>query len=360
MKIKLTVLCGILLASSAFADVAILINNGADDVPWQAKSASSGFAKSASLPPLNAPKIGSEGVYVTSLAASSSPDVARSRVNAMVGLGGGTVPTDRDTDAAAWYTVPMDPAHPDMGLQWFDLATTSFTSWLGRVDTQMSTQRGHRLVIHVCGTGPVPSYYGTVSTTLTNAGLNATYAIGTNTSNAEIPAGPNFVLINFGPDGTNNSTIDPTTGRYIAGGDDAVYDNGQLPSTITYNWWVRFGATVVVTAGSQADLVSLRGQFSRTNQTLTATLNRRMNETTTVVASKTVTSAQAKLHINRNGSMVRLHLVGGQEQMPYGLEQKDLITNSWSRIVGQSIYSGGSPVDLQNSSPERYYRAVAP
>jgi hypothetical protein len=334
MKIKLiAALCGILSVSSASAAVA----------------------------PINAPRVGTDAVIIASLPASTSPDVARSRVNAMIGLAGGSVPTDRSLDPAAWHVL-SDSAVGMNALQWFDVVTTTFPSWLGSTNPAFASQRGHRIVIHASGNGPVSSYMGTVSTTLTNSGLNATYPIGTNTSTgAEIRTGPNFVLINFGADGTNNSGFDTITGRYIAGGDDTVYDNGELPSTVTYHWWVRFGATAVINVSNAAELSSVRDQFARTNQFITAGLVRSVGGTNITVSSRTPVASQARLAISMSSSnMVRLQLTGGQQGLAHAIEMKDDFTNAWTRIPSQSIFSGGSAVDLPNEGNRRFYRAVTP
>lgn len=141
------------------------------------------------------PLLGQDGIIITSLVATNSPNLVQSRINAMAGLWNVDVPTDRNLDPAAWYWIP-NPSMAPLGWQWFDaLSTGTNHSWKGSTtltNLHNSGEYGHRMIIHVTGSYPVSAYTVTVSSSLTNI-APVTFAIGTNTSNgAEIVFNPQF------------------------------------------------------------------------------------------------------------------------------------------------------------------------
>jgi hypothetical protein len=331
------------------------INNGADDVP--ATVVKSGQIKPKALQPISHVNYGEEAIRISSLCASSSTNKTRSYWNAMGGLVGVSVATNRLADPAAWYIVPTQ--QPD-GWQWFDAITTTFHSFMGSATLLNSInagEYGHRLVIHASGKYPVSAYTCAVTCTLTNS-LSLTFPVGTNTTTGqEIMFGPNFIGFDSGPNGIPESFYDPSTGLGVAGGDDKVYQNGESPSVVTYDSWDRFGATSAITIQQPSDFASVRRQFA-TLQSFSATLLRSGE----VVSTNTIVEARPQLLIQPDaGKLVRITISGGQGNAMYGLlsstEVKGTYVPYW---VGQTFYTG-SPYLVTNDVPtpgKRFFQLI--
>lgn len=357
---------------SAYAgDVGKLeVDNGSDDgVPVRPSPKGLFGGNSASAAPQTLTQTvrfyaGQDGVQIASLATLNSPALAQSRINAMAGMSGVAVPMDRTMNAAAWYVVP-DTNQPDwsIGLQWFDPVGSAppAKSWMGTfIPSGVTNDYGQRLALHCAGTFPVSAYTMTVTSSLTNIAAT-TFPVATNTSSGfENPASSTFVLGWKGPNGTNDSYYDLAQGKWIAGGDDEIYQNGELPSQLAhYDWWQRFGGTIQITVSSSAGYSNVISQFAAGDQYIYATLS--TNGGSTVLASKYVRSARPKVTIPHGSGQYQVGVVGGQLNVPYAIwSTTNLnVSNTWTRYDDNHVvYSGGDPLVAQpTSEPQRYFRA---
>lgn len=307
------------------------------------------------------PQLGQDGLIVTSLAATTSSNLLASRNYAMAGMFHVAVPEDRNVDPAAWYWIPSPDMQP-YGLQWFDMITTTFKSWKGSTsfpDELSENENGHRIVVHVTGGYPVSAYTVTVSSSLTNIPAT-TFAIGTNTSNGtEIPFNQNFVGGNVGPNGTNESYWSTIAGQCVQQGDDTIFQVNELPSTNTYQWFARFGSTIVITVTSPGEAENIRKQFAMTNQWLRVELKKNG----TVVATSYVESAKPVVRlvgINSDRSMVEFKVIGGQENSPYSLEScLDVTTLLWQPYLAGNFFNSGAGFGypVEKGTHKRFFRA---
>ncbi|MEK7642138.1 MAG: hypothetical protein AAB365_04100 [Patescibacteria group bacterium] len=355
---KILVMAALFCACSMSA-ATMNVANGDDDVvsALRFKSLVGQTPGILNLDPATAPWVGQDAVLISSLCASASTNLAQSQRNTMAGLAGvGTVPTDRINNPAAWYRIPQ--AQPQ-GLQWFDAVTTStnFHSYMGSSSlTNVATggEWGNRIVVHAAGTSPVSAYWCRITTTITNIPA-AFFPVGTNTAGVEIAFNSNFVGVNFGTNGVCESAYDPAQGKWVAGGDDAVYDAGQSPSVVQYHWWVRFGATAVITISNPSEYSSIRSQFALMDQTFKAELIR--TGVVDPVASQTVFAAKSRLWIVDNTDpLIRIGVDGGQVHALYDLlSATNLVNAPWELLQGQTFYTGRT-FDVTNSTPEKYFR----
>lgn len=281
-----------------------------------------------------------EGLIWSSLVPSSSPNLTASRANAMAGMAGATVPTDRVANPAAWYRVP------EFGLKGFDPLVTSFGSWLGEVPGTFPNERGHRMVLHVAGTYPVSKYRMQV-TSDTPMVTGGEFSVGRDSvTQAEIAFGPNFVGVAFGADGKMDSVVE--NGILVRKGDDVVYNGGQLPSTVTYNVWFRFGSTTVVNITDPSGFVA----FKTLKFSLTAKL---LRDEAVVVTAKVATegSSLARLRIARTGTSNTLTVEGGSGNL-YNLKSSALVTGPWSTHTAN--VTAGATVVVPTVNSKEFYR----
>ncbi len=302
-----------------------------------------------------------EGVRIASLCTSASTNLIQSRAYAMAGLANKNVPTDRTANPPAWYIVPMST--PSWQLQ--DGVQTAFHSWLGSTfvtNPATTVEYGHRLVVHAAGLYPISKYWCRISTTSTNY-PGAYFPIATNISTgAEIAFNANFIGIKFGTNGTLDSSINLTTGVWTQGGDDTIYSNGELPSTVQYDWWYRFGATVVINITQPSGFDSLKSEFSMTNQSLTAELVV-PSQDNQVLDRKTIVAAQSELQIwNENEQNVRLKISGGQTLLHYQIMSTNDIVQPlpWPFLHGGALYNPEqSWLEPNNPDQKGFFRLLA-
>lgn len=314
------------------------------------KNVAKGGPVEVAIPPL----FGREGVFIASLCSSASPNLTRSRVNAMAWMAGVPVPTDRMQDPAAWYAVTTD------GLQWFDpVSSSGFHCWIGTTtitNGDTAGEYGNRIVIHAFGKYPVSAYSCRIVSTVTNIGYTE-FPIGTNTANGlEIPFNANFIGIGIGVNGTLESWYDPSIGTFRVSGDDTVYSNGELPSTVSYDWWYRFGATIAITVSDPSGFNSIRNQFVPTLQSLFASLVKGGNE----IGKMTVVEARPSLLVAPyDHSSILVTVQGGQLWMPYEMWSVENLTGaSWDVFYHQALYTG-QPVLVPKPDPMRFFRLVS-
>lgn len=303
-----------------------------------------------------------EGVRISTGPSFASTYTAQHRQVVMAGLGGISVTHDRTNIPSAYY-----PLFGNVWQLWEGVSSTNtnFKLWRG---TQVpgapttTNELGCRMLIHSAGRYPVSNYWCRVSSSSTNYG-NFFFQVGMNSTNGEIAFNPQFVGIWFGPDGVLNSYIDPATGSWVQVGDDAVYTNGELPSQVPYDWWYRYGATVVVNIGNSAGFIPLQREFAATNQTFTAELIVRSGGVDTTVDSQTLGSAFPRLGIknNNNGDhQVLLSVTEGQTLLSYEiLTQTDVEKpiDQWPQI---HLYQGMLLHQEWNEGapdPKRFYRS---
>ena len=290
-----------------------------------------------------------EAIIIASLPASTSPSLIQLRANAMAGMVGMIVPTDRTVNPAAWYVVPDD------GLQAFDGITTSFGSWMGKSNT-FPSERGHRIVVHVSGKFPVSKYWVRVTVSAPPL-VGGYFAVGTASANgSEIPFGPNFVGIDFGSNGKLDSTVNPSTGGvWQRGGDDVVFDNGQLPSQVTYTVWYRFGSTTSTTINDASGFSGI------TAGSLKAELVVREGGVDTIVVTKEVKAARPKISISKTSAeSFEISIVGGQFLSLYEVLTSKRVEGPWTLL-----HAGALPGQVWSedfSEPKRFFqlRAVSP
>ncbi len=347
----------------------ISVNNGADDgvvAPphqWQfgkalfATSAKSGTAN------LQPPRValGENGVYISSECALTSPYLAQSRTMLMAGLAGADVQTDRVITPAAWYRVPTTWG-PNYGLQWFDSAVTTSLSFMGApapTNGVAKDEHGHRIIISLTGKGNPNGYYVRVSTSLTNF-APAFFAISTNSSdNTPLQFSFTFVGISYGQNGVLESAWNPQVGKWIAGGDDIVYDGSQgvvYPHQVTVDLFQRFGSSVSLNSATPYDFGGVMDQFATMPL---AWLKAELVTNGVTVASEKVVAAQPSLDISRISSMMsRLVVIGGQYNFPYTIESAANLTGApWVQLVGQTLFLGTQgQFDITNNQPEYYFR----
>jgi len=328
------ILLGSLSVSSLVASSIVLIE---EPVEFRQPLREGSMIQVASVPTPSLPQVAllPERLMLSSLCASASSHVTQSRRNAMGGLIGMTVNTDA-AHPEGWYVVPTD------GLQWHHLvASTTFALWRGKttgLTTLQSTERGNRVVIHAQGLYPVSSYTCRISSALTNV-ASVTFDIGRDSqTQAVIPFNINFVGLNFGPNGVIESTYDPETGIWTQRGDDIVYSNGELPSSVSYHAWVRFGATVVVTVGNPASMDEVKNQFITGSPNLTTELIRSGDTVDTQVVRAELprlTIRPAAYSTNGSVTEVFMNVVTAQDDVVYHFESTSTFTDPWNEYFVQ-------------------------
>jgi hypothetical protein len=294
--------------------------------------------------------VGQEGVILASMCALDSTNRPRARINALCGMFGLSVPTNRTENPAAWWPIPED------GFQSFDHVTTSgFHSWMGTTAlTNPATvnENGSQIVIQLSGLYPVSAYSYRIATT--DSRFTETVApVGTNSSQMEIQFSENFPGIDFGTNGVCESFRDVGTGDYVQGGDDTVHVFSELPSEVSYTWWARLGASVFLTVNAPSGFDTVNQAFITATQSFTGELMRNG----IVVASKTVKEAQPSLSIQRNSSASTLSLAiqGGQLRIPYALLSSPAVPGSpWTTYEASPLPSGAS-VTVSNAAT-RFFR----
>ena len=293
-----------------------------------------------------------ETLKVSSLAALTSPNVVKSRANAMRALlGDPTTMTDRDTNSAAWHEVLP------FGLERFDFVTTSFGSWMGVTTNPLAaSEHGHRIVVSAYGRSPVSQYDCGISSGIDQVGDPVLFKIGFNSATgAELPFNPQFVGIDLGPDGKLQSGISKTTGEWIVQGDDHIYQSG-LPSATKYDIFVRLGATVAVNINGPSEFSSL--DFGPGSY-ITATLQ----VGGAVKASKTVKSpvppppGTPKLAIARADVGQKVTVIDGVDGVDYRLLTSTSVTGPWLPLAGALRKGQSRSFTLIENT---YFRLVTP
>lgn len=344
----------------------MVVNGGDDDVQFTKNvPMKSGPTKLGLQHPR--PALGENGVYISSECALTSPNLGLSRTYVMAGLAGADVPTDRTINPAAWNRVPTTWG-PNYGWQWFDLGVTSMTSFMGApapTNTLVANEYGHRVVVSLTGKGNPNNYYVRVSTSLTNI-ASAYFSVSTNSANGSpLQFSFTFVGINYGENGILESVWNPQQGKWIAGGDDTVYDGSQpapvYPYQVHVDFFQRFGSSVSLVGTQPSDFVDVMDQFaSMPVPWLKAELVTDNGETTSTVASETVYAAVPSLNIVKTSSptMSRLLIVGGQYNFPYDLESAaDLSGAPWLKVLGQTLFLGSQgQFDITNNLAQSYFR----
>jgi hypothetical protein len=298
-----------------------------------------------------------EMVEVASLCSSASPNVVASRLNAMNGLVGLPVTMD-PADPAAWYVVAPN------AWEWHHIVSLASVSpnvmWRGKTSLltpAQSAEKGNRVVVHAMGQYPVSAYECEVMTSLTNI-ATARFFVGKDGAGNELPFSANFVGLKFGANGILESTRNPISGLWTQVGDDTVYSNGELPSAVQYDAWVRFGATAVITAGNLSVMDGVKAQFTNGVPTFTA----RLIKNGTEVHSKMVTAMQLHLSIARGPvdpnpyDVVTIN--GGTEGVTYHIEYAYDPSGPWidfgdNLFNSQTVYIGRIP------EVNQFYRAKA-
>jgi hypothetical protein len=233
----------------------------------------------------------------------------------MAGLLGMNVDKNRMNNPAAYHIVPntddVVSYQNGGGLQWSDMVTTTFRSWMGMTNTPFQ-EFGHRLIISVAGVGKPGPYECEI--------MGSRFWVSTNTSTgSEITYNSQFVGINYGPNNQQDSLPDSITGRLIQKGDDIVYDNGQLPSQVNVDFWYRFGATYAITCTSVSAMRQVQTDFARTNQTITAKLFRGGQTVGVYSVKAAVPRLRLTPHVSKP-NMLTLELIGGQYSATYSLQ----------------------------------------
>lgn len=260
-----------------------------------------------------------EQIMIISGPSLASSNTAQFRANVMAGLLGGNVEKDRLNKPAAYHVIPEisdTSAYANgEGLQWSDLVTTTFNTWMGRTNPNYG-EYGMRLVISVCGVGKPGQYECEIASTIPGI-TSARFYVATNSSSgAELVFGPQYVGVNFGPNQAMDSVPDSITGRLVKGGDDTVYDNGQRPSQVDVDWWDRFGATAVVTCTSLENMRDMQNAFARSIQTFSARLYKNGKQ----VSKYDVQTARPRMIFQRSGHDMAIRLIGGQHTATYKIQ----------------------------------------
>ncbi len=293
--------------------------------------------------------VGREGVILASMCTLVSTNTVKSRIHAICGMFGFSVPTNRSDNPAAWWPIPEDD------FQSFDHVTTTFNSWMGLTSlTNAATagEYGSRIVVNIAGLFPVSAYTYRIATTLPGYD-DTTLPAGTNTSQMESQFSENFVGINFGSNGVCESFRDVGTGNYVEGGDDTVYVTGEYPSTVSYTWWARLGAAAFTTITAPSGFDVVNQSFITSTQSFTGELMRNG----IVVASKKVSEAQPSLRIQRHpsASTMSLAIQGGQLRIPYTLLSSPAVSGLPWTTHEASPLSSGATLTISNSAT-RFFR----
>ncbi len=294
-----------------------------------------------------------EALKVSSLAALTSPNVGKSRANAMRALlGDPSVLADRSTNPAAWHEVlPFE-------LQSFDFVTTSFGSWMGVTTNPFAaSEHGHRIVVSAYGRSPVSQYDCGISSGIDQIGEPVLFKIGFNSATgAELAFNPQFVGIDLGPDGILQSGISRTTGEWIAQGDDHIYQSG-LPSATKYDIFLRLGATVAVNINGPSEFASLDfgpGSF------ITATLQvgGAVKATKTVKAPVPPPPGTPKLTIIRVETGVKVTVSDGADGVNYRLLTSASLSGPWVATEGTVKKGENRPFTV--AAGTKFFRLVTP
>ena len=293
--------------------------------------------------------VGQEGVILSSMCALDSTNRVRARINALCGMFGLSVPTNRAQNPAAWWPIPEN------GFQSFDHVTTSgFHAWMGLTaptNPATANENGSQLLVHLAGLYPVSAYSYRIATT--DPRFTETVApVGTNSSQMEIQFSENFPGIDFGTNGVCESFRDVATGDYVQGGDDTVHVFSEFPSEVSYTWWARLGASAFLTITAPSGFDTVNQAFITSTQSFTGALMRNG----IVVASKTVSEARPTLRIARTQvSHSTLSVEGGQLRIPYTLLSSPTVSGSpWTTHEAFSLSSGAS-VTISNTAI-RFFR----
>ncbi len=353
-------------------DVTLNVQNGSDDgIPaLAAPKGAFGFDARAVAPNGLQTQygfyLGQDGVEIASEATLNSPSLTQARINTMAGLARVLVPMDLSKDAAAWGVVAgTNQPNRYLGFQWWHSigSTPPAKSWMGTfVPTGITNDYGNRVVISCSGNYPVSAYYMDITSSLTNVSPSHFYVATNTTSGFENPCSSTFMIIYPGANGVYESYYDYAQGKWIAGGDDVVYQNGELPSSIPYtNYaWFRFGATVQLTVSSASGYDSVIKQFANGDQYLYATLS----TNGPVLASKYVLSALPKVTIpyDKNTKAYQVGVTYGQLNVPYSILSTTNLTPPQAWIPFQpnhTVFSDGTPLPQQfATAPQMYFRAV--
>lgn len=294
-----------------------------------------------------------ETLKISSLAALTSPNVVKSRANAMRALlGDPTILADRSTNPAAWHEVlPFE-------LQSFDFVTTSFGSWMGVTTNPLAaSEHGHRIVVSAYGRSPVSQYDCGIASGIDQIGEPVLFKIGFNSATgAELPFNPQFVGIDLGPDGKLQSGISKTTGEWIAQGDDHIYQSG-LPSATKYDIFLRLGATVAVNINGPSEFASL--DFGPGSY-LTATLQvgAAVKATKTVKAPVPPPPGTPKLAIVRTDAGVKVTVSDGADGVNYRLLTSASLSGPWVATEGTVKKGDNRPFPV--STGTKFFRLVTP
>jgi hypothetical protein len=304
----------------------------------------------ATLADTNQSLIGKESVVISSMCATVSTNTPRNRINAICGMAGLSVPTNRLENPAAWWQIPEN------GFQSFDHVTTSFNSWMGTTTTTnpaVAGEFGNRVLVSMSGLYPVSAYTCRIMTTLPGFPPTTNFSVGTNSAGMEIPFSANFPGIDFGTNGICESFPDLQSGEWTQGGDDTVYVSGEFPSQVPYSWWVRLGITISTTILDPSGFDTVNSSFITATQNITAEIFKNGS----VVARKRVSEAQPMLSFERSlsPSTFTMGIHGGQLRIPYTLLSAPAVSGSAWTTFEPSPLSTGSSLTISNITT-RFFR----
>lgn len=362
MKITLASLAALMCCLTAFPAARLVVSNGNDDGMLVPPVSKSGGPVKLELNPRQL--LGSNAIYISSMCALTSPNLTQSRMNLMAGMAGASVPTDRAINPAAWDRIP-NSAGPNHGLQWFDLCVTATKSFLGTpapTNSVTMDEHGSRVVISPQGQGSPNGYYVRVSISLTNI-APAYFPISTN-SDGVTPLAFSYTFpgIFYGQNHIPESSWSAQLNKWVAGGDDTVYDGSQgtvYPHEVTVDFFQRFGSSLFITGNSISDFTDVMDQFATTPW---VTLTTELITNGVTVASETVVAAIPSLSIRKLPSgELRLEIIGGQLSFPYEIETAaDVQGAPWIKIPGQTLFSGSQGYfDTSANEQMRYFRLKA-
>jgi len=360
LKIKIGLLAAtvvaMLTASSNYA--AAIIGNGGDDGLGNGIFVPTIRATPKDLQPTHG-QLGQTFVNIVSLASTNSVGSLGSLVNSRGYIGGGDVSTNRLTDAAACYVVPVSPTNTSVyGLQWFDNLTTLFPSFLGEAG---GTNAGSRIVALLGGVGSPDDYSWRVTSTDPLIGT-ASGPVATNSAGAARFCNPQFICVAYGPSGTNGTYWEPTQKMFVPGPGGTVFDGRQTtnvyPYQITVDAWYSFGPSIQIVLGAPADYIPIRNEFATTNQWLTIDL---MRNGATVVSKTVYSAGAAGVIVVENPTFVRLRIRGGQMNMPYDVfSSTNAQGGPWNHIDGVTVIPGSQgELSITNDLPMNFFRLLA-
>lgn len=355
-KLVMLVSVFVLLASAPFAQAAAVIEDEVGPPGVVVKSTGLKGAQSmASLSVETMPLLSEkpERIYLYSVCSKQSPYLLSSRTAVMKHLSG--IPQSMDRSLAPWapYMIPTN------GWQLYDACSTAYTFWDGvnsPASPILANEKGHRIVAGLILRGDVRKYWTRFSGTSTNFG-GGMVNVATNSSDGlEIPFNSQFVGISFGADGQLDSYIRPEDGTWFVGEGDAVYNNGQIPSTNVYDVAIRFGANLTYNVAQPSGFDNLKAEFRAANQSFTAELIRKDGAVETVAHKVTIYSAIPAMSIGQDAVNVFLTVNGGQKMLQYHCETSTSLNPAVWVSLNDDMVTTGRIWSEPKDSPKRFFR----